>query len=108
MGKAVDEARTDQIGDLREHDRVWSPSTAPYHTVLRKPRCAPQQIWRPTSQSGQTRSFDHIHAMSGLPPVSGHRTFASGLAALMFVDRGLDRRLRLRAGRLVFGLGVGI
>ena len=31
-------------------------------------------------------------------PKSGHRTFASGLAALMFVDRGLDRRLRLRAG----------
>src|SRR5262249_23614656 len=26
----------------------------------------------------------------------------------MFVDRGLDRRLRLRAGRLVFGLGVRI
>jgi hypothetical protein len=26
----------------------------------------------------------------------------------MFVDRGLDRRLRLRAGRLVFGLGVCI
>src|SRR5215472_11531108 len=32
-----------------------------------------------------------------LTPESGHRTFASGLAALMFVDRGLDRRLRLRA-----------
>ena len=31
-------------------------------------------------------------------PKSGHRTFAPGLAALMFVDRGLDRRLRLRAG----------
>src|SRR5262245_22905174 len=42
------------------------------------------------------------------PLESGHRTFASGLAALMFVDRGLDRRLRLRARRLEFGLGVGI